>query len=677
MHKSMKLGRVLLLLTAVAGVGLGQVPAWDTSGNGLLNGSYYFRQVYYLVGDSSGDFQGAFAIYGNINFDGNGHYALANATLISDYSNAPAPAAYTLSGTYSMSSSGFGFLSSLYCPYSSGCGTNSVYVTVSNGIVTGSSTESYVNDLFVAAAVPSPLPTNSAFSGTWNFAGYIPPPTGNYPSVEDASDVFFQMTPNGGGSLGTVNVTGYNVYINGAGVTTQSDTGMTYSFSSGAASITFPNNSSSYFFVGSEFFYFSPDGTFCFGGSNSYPDLVFGVRAPTSGTAPTLSGIYYAAGLDQNETDVGNGFADFDTFYGSLNASNGNIIESDRLNDLLDDNYAFTSSYYDAYSGIGTNGLYTEAGFENFAVNSSGTVRIGAGIEPTLSLYIAVQAPSLSGSGVYINPQGVVDAASLAPFTSGISPGEFVSLFGSGLASSNALASSLPLPTNLGNVQVKVDGISAPVDYVSPNQINFLVPFGISTLGYGVPATIEVINNNQTSNVVTEYVHQVNPGVFTNPPGGINIGAILHQDGITPVTEANPAALGETVEIFASGLGVVFPPNPDGAAGPASSSTTNTVTVEIGGVSGTLQFAGLAPGFAGLYQINVTVPSTAATGLQTLEVDGSDSSGDVYGSSAESLIPIGSGSTAASVSAQAVRTHRRPASSAIHKLRNSGLQVAR
>jgi len=643
----MKLNRILILLIAAAGVGLAQGPSWDPSGNGLLNGNYYFRQAYYLIGDNSGDFQGAFAIYGNINFDGNGHYALQNATLISDYSGAPAPAAYSISGTYSMSSSGFGFLSGLYCPFSSGCGSNSVYITVSHGIVTGSSTESAINDMFVAALVPSPVPTNGTFQGTWNMAGYIPPPVGAYPSVEDASDVFFPMNPDGNGNLGTVSVNGYNVYINGAGVTTQSDPGMKYSFSSGAAVITYPSNNNSYFFAGTQYLYYSPDGSFCFGGSATYPDMVVGVRAPASGTAPNLSGVYFTAGIDQNEAQVGSGFADFDTFYGSLNAFNGNIVESDRLQDLFS-YYSYNYNYYDSFSGISSNGLYNDTGLENFAINGSGTVRIGAGIEPFIGLNVAVQAPSLSGSGVYINPQGVVDAAADAPFTAGISGGEFVTLYGSGLASTSAQASALPLPTTLGNVQVKVDGINAPLDYVSPGQINFIIPFAVST--YGI-ATIQVFNNGNQSNVVTEYTRPSTPGVFTSPSGGIFDGLILHQDGFTPVSESNPAAPGETVEIFASGLGPVFPPVNDGSAPSNStlSTTTNEVSVEMGGTSATVNFAGLAPGFVGLYQINVVVPSTLASGDQSIEVDGLDTSGNLESASAEALIPIGASATTSAV----------------------------
>jgi uncharacterized protein (TIGR03437 family) len=683
------------MLTAAAAALYAQAPAWDSTGNNLLQGTYYFRQVYYLLGDNSGDLAGAYAIYGQIVFHGDGTYATQNATLL-DYYQSGAATPYSISGTYSIAKqSGYGFLSGIYCPaaFTSGCGSNNIYVLVSNGIITGTSAESNLNDLFVGAQVPSPVPTTSTFQGSWTLAGYVPA----FGSGEAAyaSDVFFPVTPDGNGNLGTVNVTGY-FGGNGGTQTIQSDAGMKYSFSNGAANIVFPNNNTSYFFAGPEYLYFSQDGSFCFGGSPQYPDMIIGVRAPTSGAPPALSGIYYTAGIDENESQVSAGFADFDAFYGSLNAFAGNIIGSDRVNDLFRDN-TYSSTYYDSYKGITSGGLYSEAGFANFALNGNGSIRIGAGIGPYLSLTVAVAAPSVSGSGVFLNPLGISDAASAAPFTTGITGGEFVSLYGSGFtAGSAALASSLPLPTSLGNVKVLVDGIAAPIDYVSPGQINFLVPFAANTFPI---ATIQVISNNAQSNTVTEYVRPTTPGIFTGPPNGIGYGKILHQDGVTPVTESDPAAPGETVSLFASGLGPVFPPATDGAAGPSTSNTTYTIGAEVGGIYAPVSFSGLAPGFAGLYQVNVQIPSTTFSAEdQTIELDGCENQQQIVAafctgsagnsglesSSAEAVIPVGSSSTASSVSTPAVRSRAALAQrNAIHaaqaadrKLR-TGLQIAR
>ena len=211
------------------------------------------------------------------------------------------------------------------------------------------------------------------------------------------------MNPNGGGSLGTVNVVGYNVYLNGGSTTTQTASNLSYSFSNGAASIVFPNNNSSYFFAGTELLYFSPDGTFCFGGSTGYPDMLVGVKAPTSG-APSLSGVYATAGISEDESQAANGFVDLQTFYGSLVSQVNNssyIVENDRINDPFE-YYTYSSGYYDLASGIEGSGIYSN-GYIKFALNQSGTVRIGAGIglnpSPLIGLFCG-------GAGTYAHGIG-------------------------------------------------------------------------------------------------------------------------------------------------------------------------------------------------------------------------------------------------------------------------------
>src|SRR5580704_4539146 len=113
-------------------------PTWDNSGNHLLNGTYYFRDATYQVGDSTGDLSYAAALYGTISFDGNGNYTM-NAPFLVD-SNNNDQAQPNVSGTYRISASGFGFLDN---PFG-----DSIYGLVSNGIFVGSSTESGLNDLF-------------------------------------------------------------------------------------------------------------------------------------------------------------------------------------------------------------------------------------------------------------------------------------------------------------------------------------------------------------------------------------------------------------------------------------------------------------------------------------------------------------------------------------------------
>src|SRR5580704_9670241 len=102
----MKVCRLLLLFTA-ATAWPAAAQTWDSSGNGMLNGTYYFREVFYIVGDQSGDFQEAAALYNTVTFDGNGHYTM-NAVLADSNSGLQSG---TITGTYAISASGYGFLS--------------------------------------------------------------------------------------------------------------------------------------------------------------------------------------------------------------------------------------------------------------------------------------------------------------------------------------------------------------------------------------------------------------------------------------------------------------------------------------------------------------------------------------------------------------------------------------
>jgi adhesin/invasin len=106
------------------------------------------------------------------------------------------------------------------------------------------------------------------------------------------------------------------------------------------------------------------------------------------------------------------------------------------------------------------------------------------------------------------------------------------------------------------------------------------------------------------------------PGIFTANQQGSGQGVILKSDQITIAQPATPAAIGETIVIYCTGLGAVNPPVAAGIPSPASplSQTVSPVTVVIGGQSAEVKFAGLTPGFAGLYQINAVVPSGVTPG---------------------------------------------------------------
>jgi len=635
-----------------------QTTSFDTSGNGMLNGTYYFRHVTYFISSSAdaqgivGDTSRAIALYGNITFDGNGNYSIATSAQISDSgygpptalscyeSNTTCATGSAVAGIYAISASGFGYLVN---PITG----DFIYGLVSaNRVFAGSSTENTggYNDLLIAAPLASPAPNLGTFQGTYTVTGFISPLDLGATSPLYSADVFFQMTADGNGNLGTVNVNGYD----GAGDSLgQSNSNMKYSFSNGAAVVTFPTSSTANFFSGTEYLYFSPDGSFFFGGSPSFQnavpnttgwDMIIGVRNG-SGTQ-NFGGLYYEAGIDQNFSQAtSTGQVYFDGYYGSLNAtSGGTILANDRVADAFSG--VFGNSYTDSFSPPIT-GTYTDSASSfQYAVGDGGAVRIGQGTYPYLGITVALQAPTFTPTGsVYIDPTGVVNAASFSPFTAGISDGEFVTVFGTNLAPSSETAATVPYPTKLNGVQVLVNGvIDAPIYFVTPGQIAFIVPASTPQ----PLASIQVINNSVASNVVTTVVNKTTPGIYTDP-NGVGYARVVDLTNGKLLDASTPAQPGDTIEVFGTGLGAAYPPVPDGAAPPASplSNTTNTITAGVGGVAAAVGFAGLAPTLAGLYQVNVTIPSTLTSGVYTLDLSGPDS----YNS--EALIAIGTAAAAA------------------------------
>jgi adhesin/invasin len=225
----------------------------------------------------------------------------------------------------------------------------------------------------------------------------------------------------------------------------------------------------------------------------------------------------------------------------------------------------------------------------------------------SLLVALAVSAP-------VIGQNGIVDGAG---FASVISSGGIASLFGTNLAASTASAAAVPLPTTLGGTQVLVNGVPAPLFYVSPTQINFQMP----PEPVGASMAVTVVSGGITSLQATVGIAAAGPGIFTVNSNGQGQGAVLNQD-YSVNSAQNPAAAGSVIQIFASGLGLTNPPIAAGQPGSASplDFTVNTPVVTIAGVPATVLFSGLAPTFVGLYQVNVQVPTGTASGPASLQI---------------------------------------------------------
>ncbi len=206
----------------------------------------------------------------------------------------------------------------------------------------------------------------------------------------------------------------------------------------------------------------------------------------------------------------------------------------------------------------------------------------------------------------------VVGAATFMPDLA-CSPNALATIFGSNFTAGGAEgASTIPLPGQLQGVSVKADGIELPLLYVSPNQINFQCPDRVS--GQHLWLTVET--GGQACAPVDIVEQFATPGIFTLNSSGAGQGTIViaNTDQIampaTPGISSRPAVPGDYISIFATGLGPVREPVLPGAASPAGdgSRVIAPVRVLIGDRISQVMYAGLAPGWVGLYQVNARIP---------------------------------------------------------------------
>jgi uncharacterized protein (TIGR03437 family) len=212
-------------------------------------------------------------------------------------------------------------------------------------------------------------------------------------------------------------------------------------------------------------------------------------------------------------------------------------------------------------------------------------------------------------------PNAVFNAAG---FQAGVvAPGEMINIQGFNMGPSpGVLAPAGNLPTTLGGVQVMFDNTPAALSFASSYVVTAQVPFSIQP---GTQTQMRVISQSVAGDPVTLDVLTVVPGVYTQSANGKGPVTAVNPDG-TVNALTNPAPKGRYVAIYASGLGTVNPALATGQVPPATpvSSTTSAVSAVIDGVNANVNFAGAAPGFPGLYQINVQIPSTSGSGARSL-----------------------------------------------------------
>jgi uncharacterized protein (TIGR03437 family) len=538
----------------------------QTPSNKSLTGKYFYHEVM-LVTDAT---QPAMSSDGSLTFDGNGGMT---------------------GGTYSVDSSGAVTITD---PLRTGASINA---RLGTSALIGSSTEAGNNvfSIFVAVPAPASAVTASVLNGTYWIAS-LEFVNGSFSLKRQT---FFQATANGSGSLGSVNVVGEATNL-GDQQMTQSVSGATYSVNAdGSGSITLPfpgSNPSGLLLGGTKNIYVASDGSFFFGGGSatSSPGLLIGIRAGTSLNPPRT---FWAADLRVEGQN-------YSCFAGSANAvDNTRITWSRRLRtnngpmDVTD-----VTPYTLSSNG---SGMLLD---NQFAVSSNGQLFLGNGLTTgnttRYELFLGVQAPPVSGTGMFLNPQGVFNVFSFSPAGNPIAPGEFFNIYGTGLPAKNMTAP--PFPINLNGAQLLVNNTPAPLYLITATNVYGVVPYSVT----GPTATIVLSNNGMQSNTITVPVAASAPGIAAVAQNGLGAGAIQHANG-SLVSSSSPASRGETVVIYLTGLGAVSPAVADGTGATGLSRSNSVQAIYFGATiadTSAIMFQGLTPNYPGLYQINVTIP---------------------------------------------------------------------
>jgi len=259
-------------------------------------------------------------------------------------------------------------------------------------------------------------------------------------------------------------------------------------------------------------------------------------------------------------------------------------------------------------------GLYSATWAPNKAASTvTITIRASAaGLEPglteTFGSVTANVAPTLSRNGTLHNLKPEIGAS--------LAPGTIVQIHGTGMAGGEFAAEQVPLLTELHGTSVIVGGIEAPLYFVSPTQLNALLPFELAP---GRQYQVLVNANGELTLPDTLQLAPVQPGVMASPDGLI---AAYHGDG-TLVNDSSPAAPGENLVIYLAGMGLTDIPVASGHPSPGDppARVTEPPEITVGGQPASVDFAGLAPGLVGLYQVNFQVPAGLASGKHAVVIE--------------------------------------------------------
>lgn len=251
---------------------------------------------------------------------------------------------------------------------------------------------------------------------------------------------------------------------------------------------------------------------------------------------------------------------------------------------------------------------------QNYYMNVHTSVNPGGAIRGQMGVALTAN-PQISANGIV--------SSVLDPSLTSASPGALISIFGQNMTATSSDASGLDggvLPIRMNGTEVRVGSRQAALLFVSDKQINAQVPFDTDT---GNAQVFVVRNDNSFSAPFSLNVRPTSPGIFVTQFGA----AVVKVSDSSLVSSSNPAAADELLAIFWTGGGKTTPAIANGQLAPTAGPLSIPVaapTVTIGGVSAVVLGAALAPGFAGLYQVNVRMPSGVGSGNQPVVITAGD-----------------------------------------------------
>jgi uncharacterized protein (TIGR03437 family) len=213
-----------------------------------------------------------------------------------------------------------------------------------------------------------------------------------------------------------------------------------------------------------------------------------------------------------------------------------------------------------------------------------------------------------------IYDSGIIGLGSYPADILPLSPGSYFTIYGANFIDKDALISGvLPFGASLGGVSVLVNGTPVPVEAVTPFQINALLPQEVAPGNLTVTAQLPdgaEISQAAMAAPTAAAVDLVAQNFYLVAGGEYYQAAAFHAGTTIPADTLHPAAAGEILETYGFGLGITSPDVAAGMGAPSNPPATAAMPfVNFDGVLAQTTFAGLTPGLAGLYQVNVIVPA--------------------------------------------------------------------